>query len=197
MVRELADSNRLVMRENMRSDQSLFDFYTSIAGRPLAEVLAEARARFPSTSLDADTTLVISHVRRRFLSRQRNLRDKPPGAVFLRAPATGKSGTAPESFWAWPGLRLVGAGGPVKKGVFETVDSVADGTITLHNGLSLVASQAVRGLRLCHAITYASCQGLTLHGRVRLDCTESPHYSSKHLYVGASRCTSHDLLEVK
>ena len=77
------------------------------------------------------------------------------------------------------------------------MDSVYEsGTITLHNGLSLVASQAVRGLRLSHSITYASCQGLTLHGRVRLDCTESLHYSNKHLYVGSSRCTSHELLEV-
>jgi hypothetical protein len=93
----------------------------------------------------------------------------------------------------------VGAGsGPVKKGVFESVATVseADGTVTLHSGLSLAGAQAVRTLRLCSAITYASCQGLTLHGVVRLDCTESPHWGIKHLYVGASRCTAHNLLEV-
>ena len=88
----------------------------------------------------------------------------------------------------------------MKKGVFETVAGVseADGvvTVTLHSGLSLVGTQAVRTLRLCSAITYANCQGLTLHGVVRLDCTESPHFTCRHLYVGSSRCTSHQLLEI-
>ena len=101
----------------------------------------------------------------------------------------------------WPGLRLVGAGsGHVKKGVFETVADVTEAegvvTVTLHSGLSLAGAQAVRTLRLCSAITYASCQGLTLHGVVRLTCTDSPHWGMKHLYVGASRCTAHNLLEV-
>ena len=121
--------------------------------------------------------------------------------MYLRAPTTDKAGTGPESMWVWPGLRLVGAGsGPVKKGVFESVATVseADGvvTVTLHSGLSLLGTQAVRTLRLCSAITYASCQALTLHGVVRLDCTENRHWTWKHLYVGASRCTAHHLLEV-
>ena len=41
---------------------------------------------------------------------------------------------------------------------------------------------------------YASCQGLTLHNRVRLDL-ESCHLTLRHLYVGASRATSSELLE--
>ena len=201
MVQDLAGSNRLTLKTNMRSDQELFDFYTGLTDRPLAEALLEARARFPCTSRVAETTLVISHVRRRFINRQRNRHDKPRDAVYLRAPMSGKTGTGPEPMWVWPGLRLVGAGcGQVKKGVFETVATVseADGvvTVTLHSGLSLVGAQAVRTLRLCSAITYASCQGLTLHGVVRLDCTESSHFTCRHLYVGSSRCTSHQLLEI-
>ena len=43
-------------------------------------------------------------------------------------------------------------------------------------------------------MTYASCQGLTLHNRVRLDL-ESCHLTLRHLYVGASRATSSELLE--
>ena len=46
------------------------------------------------------------------------------------------------------------------------------------------------------AITYASCQGLTLRGRVWLCDTLNPHFSVKHLYVGASRATSAELLSV-
>ena len=82
MVRDLAASNRLALTTNMRSDQILFDFYTSLSGRPLADALLDARARFPCTSRVAETTLVISHVRRRFINRERNRRDKP------RAPCT-------------------------------------------------------------------------------------------------------------
>ena len=97
----------------------------------------------------------------------------------------------------WPGLKVVGAGGAVRKGVFERIASVTeDGDVILSNGVSLTAHQAIRSLRLCYALTYAGCQGLTLDGVVRLDCTDSPHLSSKHIYVGASRATAHTLLEV-
>ena len=85
----------------------------------------------------------------------------------------------------------------MKKGVFETIHEVSDeGDVTLESGLSLTAAQAVRALRLSYALTYASIQGLTLTGVVRLECTTSPHFSIRHLYVGASRATAHDLLEV-
>jgi hypothetical protein len=45
------------------------------------------------------------------------------------------------------------------------------------------------------AITYASCQGLTLPGVVMLG-TKSDHFTMKHLYVGLSRATAADLVEV-
>ena len=63
--------------------------------------------------------------------------------------------------------------------------------VRLDNGLRLKQQELLRATRLSHAVTYASCQGLTLQGRVRLDL------GSVHLlYVGASRATSSDLLEV-
>ena len=49
MVLDLAGGNRLTLVENMRSDQELFDFYTSLAARPLQSLLLEARTRFPRT----------------------------------------------------------------------------------------------------------------------------------------------------
>ena len=196
MIRDLADGNRLTLTENKRSDEVLFNFYTSLSSRPLAELLQEARVLFPVTSRLADTTLVISHARRRYLNCKRNLSEKPPSAVFLRAPITG-SGTGPQSMFVWAGLRVVGSGGAVKKGVFEIVASVTeDGDVTLSNGVRLTAHQAIRSLRLCWAITYAGCQGLTLEGVVRLDCTDSQHFTARHVYVGSSRATSHQLLEV-
>ena len=99
--------------------------------------------------------------------------------------------------YVYAGLRIVRAGGMLKKGVFTSIASVSpDGNVILHNGVSLTAYQAIRCLRMCWAITYAGCQGLTLDGVVVLDSTNSPHFTYKHLYVGSSRCTSHHLLEI-
>ena len=73
--------------------------------------------------------------------------------------------------WVWPGLRVIGAGGALRKGVFDTValvDENEGGTVHLEGGAKLSFHHAVRSLRLCYAITYASCQGLTLSGVVRL-----------------------------
>ena len=88
---------------------------------------------------------------------------------------------SPQSMRVWPGLRLIGAGGKIPKGVFVAVAEVEPDGVRLDN-------------RPSHAVTYASCQGLTLHKRVRLDL-ESCHLTLRHLYVGASRATSSELLE--
>ena len=85
----------------------------------------------------------------------------------------------PQTMRVWPGLKLIGAGGRVSKGIY----------VFTHAAL-------LKHTRLCHAITYASCQGLTLEGRVFLCDTESPHFTLKHLYVGTSRATSSELLSV-
>ena len=60
--------------------------------------------------------------------------------------------------------------------------------VRLDNGMRL-KNQELLATRPSHAVTYASCQGLTLHNRVRLDL-ESCHLALRRLYVGASRATS-------
>ena len=99
----------------------------------------------------------------------------------------------------WKGLQLTGAGHRCLKGLFYEVEEVRDDlkekTVQLTSGLVLTHEQAVQSLRLCYALTYASCQGLTLPGVVRLD-TQSSHFTMKHLYVGLSRATAADLVEV-
>ena len=82
--------------------------------------------------------------------------------------------------------------------IFYTVQACDEARVTLvGNGetLSLSAEKTGKCMRLSHCITYASCQGLSLDG-VRLLETESPHFTWKHLYVGASRCTSSRTLQV-
>ena len=131
----------MTLVESMRSDQVLFDFYTSLSGeRPIAEIVREARILFPITTREPDTILVISHARRRFLNCKRNLKEKPMDAVYIRAPQP-VGGTGLQSMFVWPGLRVMGAGGAVKKGVFETIALVSeDGGITLENCVSLTAA---------------------------------------------------------
>lgn len=89
----------------------------------------------------------------------------------------------------------MGFGGPCKKGLFVEVESVGPQKIKLTSGMELSHEQAVRCLRLAHALTYASVQGLTPKGVVQLE-TDSPNFTQKHLYVGMSRATSSDLLQV-
>ena len=97
--------------------------------------------------------------------------------------------------WVWPGLVLIGAGGQTKKGLFYEVADLNQNLIQLTCGLQLTHEQAVKSLRLAYALTYASCQGLTLRGVVRLE-TDSPNFTMKHLYVGISRAVGADLVEV-
>ena len=93
--------------------------------------------------------------------------------------------------WMWSGMSLIGAGGKCLKGLFYTVESVDDDGVVLNTG-RLSHQECVRSLRLPYALTYASCQGLTLKGRIRLE-TESPNMTLRHLYVGISRATAADL----
>ena len=94
----------------------------------------------------------------------------------------------------WPGLRLIGAGGKIPKGVFVAVADVEPDGVRLDNGMRLKNQELLRATRPSHAVTYATCHELTLHKRVRLDL-ESCQFTLCHLYVGASQATSSKLLE--
>ena len=102
----------------------------------------------------------------------------------------------PQNMWIWPGLRLVGAGGnKCPKRSFVTVEAADEDKVVLDTGLVLSHQHCSTSLRLAHALTFACSQGLTLQGRVRLE-TKSGHLTTRHLYVGISRATRSDLVEV-
>ena len=106
-----------------------------------------------------DTCLVISHAHRMAINDRENRRLAPEGAVLLEHQAQGPAGTnQPQTMRLWPGLRLVGAGGRVPKGCFVTVREAGE-RIVLDDGQSFTPAELLRSTRLCHAITYASCQG--------------------------------------
>jgi hypothetical protein len=193
MLFEMAGGNRLTLIDNKRSDEKLFKFYTTITDDLQAE-LKRARQMFPRTKRKADYTLTMSHEKRVRINTIRNLHEKSKDALFLKAPPPLRSGNQPQDMWIWPGIQLIGAGSCVKKGVFVRVEKVGE-KILLDNGQELTHDQTVKSLRLTYALCYASCQGLTLKGVVRL-FTNSLFFTKKHLYVGASRCTNYDLLEI-
>ena len=201
MLRQLVGSNRFRLTVNRRSDPAIFNYITSLrpgeeGERDYDDALAEARRLFPRTNQPANWTLTISHRRRVAVNAWRNEALKPEGAVRFAYERVGKAvANEPQSMWLWPGLTLIGAGAKVTKGVLCTVAAVSESEVQLSTGVKLTAEQVVRQTRLAHALTYASVQGLTLPGRVRLEC-DSPNVRLRHLYVGCSRATRHDLLEV-
>ena len=195
MLFEMCGGNRLILTENMRSDARLFEAYTNL-GDNLQFALEKVRALFPMTSRPARYTLTISHKNRLRINRLRNMQDAASwDSIFLKAPKETRGGNQPQDMILWKGLQLIGAGHRCLKGLFYEVEEVTEEAVRLTNGQVLSHEQAVQSLRLCYALTYASCQGLTLPGVVRLD-TKSERFTLKHLYVGLSRATAADLVEV-
>ena len=195
MLWEMRGGNRLTLTENMRSDAKLFEAYTQL-GANLEAALATSRALFPVTKRPARYTPTISHKNRIRINRMRNMQEaKSWESIFLKAPKETRGGNQPQDMILWKGLQLIGAGHRCLKGLFYEVEEVTEELVRLTSGLVLTHEQAILSLRLCYALTYASCQGLTLPGVVRLD-TQSSHFTMKHLYVGLSRGTAADLVEV-
>ena len=201
LLAELTGGHRLVMTENRRSDPELFDFIQKVLANThdLSEILGQARQQFPVSGLPVRYNLCISHATRRRINALANARERQahPEAISIKAEG-GCGDNAPQSFWTWPGQELIGAGARAKKGIFYTVvDATCTHLVVEGNGqtLSLTHEAAAKSLRMTHALTYASCQGLSLAG-VRLLDTSNIHFTWRHLFVGASRCTAARLLEV-
>jgi len=196
MLFEMTGGHRFTLTENRRSDATLFNFYTGL-GDNLEEALARAQQLFPKTSRKAAYTLTMSHARRVTINKRRNEEDKPDDAVLLKAPlVTGRvSGNLPQDMYIWVDLTLIGAGNHTKKGLFYTIAAIDETSVTFNCGLKLSKEHCVKCCRLSYAITFASSQGLTLKGVVRLEC-DSKYFTMRHLYVGISRATSASLVEV-
>jgi len=203
LLYELVGGCRAELFENKRSDAVLFDFYTGIWQDHvvLEQCLLRARATFPVSEGPADFSLTVSHAARLAINRTMNQREKAfHAAVFFRckdAPTPGSN--CPQSAWLWPGLRLVGAGGKFRKGLFGNIVSVEDDLVTVDVNESIIRltqEQFFKSARLAYALCYAGVQGLTLQGRVRLCETSHPRFTKKMLYIGVSRATAAELCEV-
>ena len=83
------------------------------------------RQRFPRRG-EPEVCLVISHAKRLQIQRE-NCRRAPEDALLVQYAGPETVGTnASQTMRVWPGLRLVGAGGKVQKGVFVTVSEVEE-----------------------------------------------------------------------
>ena len=200
-LRILAEGNRTTLTQNRRSDQALFDFYSSLISggsmfeEPLENILAWARQRFPKTDRIPDVCLTISHKHRQALNRYYNKLQRPEEANLVQ--------TLDGPLWLHVGLKLVGhmqerkcgcvnGGTYVVKAFNETV--LLECQITKRE-FEVNIEFLKKSLRLAYAQTQAGCQGETKQGVVRV-FSNHPRFSKTHLFVCASRATSSELLEI-
>ena len=176
LIRDLAGGRRHELTENMRSDPGIYSKRMAVNAAANWALAPEA-----SKLLELETQVI--HI-------DLGCCQTTNGCCQTATPQN-----SPQSMRVWPGLRLIGAGGKIPKGVFVAVAEVEPDGVRLDNGMRLKNQELLRATRPSHAVTYASCQGLTLHNRVRLDL--SCHLTLRHLYVGASRATSSELLEAE
>jgi hypothetical protein len=155
---------------------------------------------YPWNGEKIDYYLCISHQSRMRINRRENLAAADAHDRKLFVPSVGElkgAASQPQDMWIWEGLQLIGAGSrrKVLNGVLYIVVSFTEESISIRphedfqaNAVQLSLAEASECLRLCYAAVYYSCQGRTLKEQhVMLLDTDHPHFSMRHLYVGASR----------
>ena len=195
---------RLRLTQCRRSDQALFEWYVSLGPGgsryelPLADILAEARLRFPARGT-ADHHLCLSHNIRKRVSKMVQ-KARKGGLKILGKPPLG------QPMWIQPGTRLICAMEQSRAGLWnsqlltvtahdaETVNVKCLDTGAEH---SLSHSSVAERTRLGWRYTIASAQGRTLEGRVAIHDTRHPRFSIRHLTTTLSRARSAELVSIE
>ena len=131
---DLAGGHRHELTENMRSYPGIFNFVKWLrVGEEACPTLEQAKARlkelYPSKPGWPDTTLVVSHSKRMAVNAAANRALAPEASKLLQLEVIhidlgetqngcSQAQNSPQSMRVWPGLRLMGAGGKIPKGVF-------------------------------------------------------------------------------
>ena len=92
-----------------------------------------------------------------------------------------------------------GKRGRIYNHAFFTVAVLGESTVTLEDDcgtFEIKHEEAARVLRLTFALTYASIEGMTLTGIVRLHDGNHPRFDWRKLFVGVSWGTGADDVEV-
>jgi hypothetical protein len=209
LMHTLCEGNVQYLTENKRSDHKLFDFCKSICPGgsrhhlSIRDMVKEAAAEFPVKPGLPDYTFVISHAKRMMINRRHNMAKKR-GDILLATPKSKKSVNQAQNFFLYPGMMLVGCmeqkQGNLANGLFYKVVDASTDSVTLDNNgtqFEIPTATAARCLRMTYALTYASIESLTLHGRVRLSDTGHSRMDWRKLNVALSRATSSELVEVE
>ena len=203
LLQILCDNNRICLKEPKRSDVELFNYYASLIDGgsryqlPLAEVLAEARVKFPAKPGFPDLSLCISHMLRRTLNRQQNRATAPADSLQIQ--------TVDGTVLLHKGLRLLARlqqkkSGCLNNAIYVVRDIQGDHSVNIECEISGRCLEVDMGfvrehMHLAYCCTIASIQGKTVRGRLRIH-TQHPHFTLRCLFVCASRATSKDLLEI-
>ena len=105
-----------------------------------------------------------------------------------------------QGFWLFPGIHIVGCS--TDNGIFNgqlyTVLGIEDDKINLSiygtDDEIILCMCHIKAIKPAHAITFYSCQGRTLRGRVRLYVQHSK-ITTTHLIVGLSRAVCPTLID--
>ena len=176
LMLDLAGGWRHELTENKRSDARIFDLVRSLRvdepdEMPLEEALQTARRLFPRKPGVPDTTLTISHAQRMAVNADANRRLAPANAQLVEPeedPDTAEQNTS-QPMRVWPGLKLIGAGGAIKKGTFVTVAACGE-NIGLESGAKLPDKLEVSGRKGCAVVplqNVAADGGLKLGQQVK------------------------------
>ena len=170
-----------------------------MVNKPFATCMRQVMQRFPKKPGLPDWSLTVSNAERRKINKHINdqLHNSKGGIWVEAAHQLDRQG-----FWLFPSLHVVGCAtdAGIYNGQLYTVMAASKDLIKLqvYNGSDEVDINMcnVRNVKPAHAITYYSCQGRTLKGRVRL-YVQHPKMTTTHLIVGLSRATSPDLVDTK
>ncbi len=175
-----------------RSDQSHFDFYTTLP-QSLPKAIAESKRRYPIlvSQEDADLHVCISHYRRRAISSAKQAR-AAQGKECVEVPA----GDDP-AFPCFVGTKLVGSSTSGKlfvNGGRYVVTRVGGERVCLKDEMTKdefeTSLEAIsKHCLLAWAMVYPKGQGCTESGTVMLHDMGSKFLRRSHLYVGLSRVT--------
>jgi hypothetical protein len=122
--------------------------------------------------------------------------------LYLQAPSNLQA-NAPQNMWLQPGLKVMciceGKRGRLYNHAFFTVFATSANTVTLEDTkgtFEIKCEEAAKVLRLTYALTYASIEGMTLNGIVKLHDSSHPRMCWRKLNVGLSRGTAANKVEI-
>ena len=178
-------------------DLAFFKLYTGMVGRNVQQCMRTVQQQFREKPGLPDWSLTVSNNQRRQLNKHTNDElHKTRGGRYIDAAHQLDC----QGFWCFEGLHLVGCAtdSGIYNGQLYTVLGVSENSIRLqiYSADEQVELNMchIRNVKPAHAITYYSCQGRTLRGRVRLYVRHSK-MTTTHLIVGLSRATCPSLID--